>query len=45
MISLAETIANEHPEVVQKINEGLFILKDIIQTNMDEIVNQTNYHR
>lgn len=42
---IAETIANEHPEVVQKINEGLFILKDIIQTNMDEIVNQTNYHR
>ena len=38
---IADKIVNEHPEVLQKVNEGLDVLKEVLQENMDEIVQQS----
>lgn len=38
---MANKILDEHPEIVQKVNEGLTILQNILTENMEEIVNQT----
>ena len=32
---------SEHPEVVQKVSEGLNVLKEVLQENMDDIVRQS----
>ena len=38
---IADKIVGEHPEVVQKVSEGLNVLKEVLQENMDEIVRQS----
>ena len=38
---MANKVLDEHPEIVQKVNEGLEVLKDVLTENMQEIVNQT----
>ena len=38
---IADKIVSEHPEVVQKVSEGLDVLKEVLQENMDEIVRQS----
>ena len=38
---MANKILDDHPEIVQKVNEGLNVLKEILTENMQEIVNQT----
>ena len=38
---IADKIVVEHPEVVQKVSEGLNVLKEVLQENMDDIVRQT----
>lgn len=38
---MANKILDDHPEIVQKVNEGLNVLKDVLTENMQEIVNQT----
>ena len=38
---MANKVLDEHPEIVQKVNEGLNVLKDVLTENMQEIVNQT----
>ena len=39
---LADKIVSDHPEVVQKVSEGLEVIKEVVQENMDEIVRQTH---
>ena len=38
---IADKIVGEHPEVVQKVSEGLNVLKEVLQENMDDIVRQS----
>ena len=38
---MANKVLDEHPEIVQKVNEGLNVLRDVLTENMQEIVNQT----
>ena len=38
---MADKIVGEHPEVVRKVSEGLNVLKEVLQENMDDIVRQT----
>lgn len=38
---IADKIVSEHPEVVQKVSEGLNVLKEVLQENMDDIVRQS----
>ena len=38
---IADKIVNDHPEVLEKVNEGLSILKNILQENLEEMVQET----
>lgn len=42
---IADKIINEHPEAMQKLNEGLNAIKDILQENVNELVQQTKNKR